>query len=109
MLMKINTNIVTLYSDIFYNESLILLKLNIAGLHAEGSIVSNLFVLLFWDIMFMDVPNVFHGPFQSCPLDIATQDFYLNRQQLTDERLNWIKNASIDVSISRLSSVPSFS
>jgi hypothetical protein len=46
----------------------------------------------------MDVPNVFHGPFQSCPLDIATQDFYLNRQQVTDERLEWLKNASIEVS-----------
>lgn len=68
------------------------------GLHAEGSIVSNLFVLLFWDIMFMDIENVFHGPFQSCPLDVATQEFYLNRQEHIDDRLNWLKNASVEVS-----------
>ncbi|XP_053396885.1 fanconi-associated nuclease 1-like [Mercenaria mercenaria] len=66
------------------------------GLHAEGSIVSNLFVLLFWDIMFMNVPNVFHGPFQSCPLDIATRDFYLSRQHHVDDRLNWLKSASVE-------------
>ncbi|KAL4232527.1 Fanconi-associated nuclease 1 [Mactra antiquata] len=66
------------------------------GLHAEGSVISNLFVLLFWDIMYMDIPDVFHGPFQSCPLDMATRDFYINRQQCIDNRLQWIKNSSID-------------
>ncbi len=34
------------------------------GVHAEGSSYTFIFSLLFWDIIFMDVPNVFVGPYQ---------------------------------------------
>ena len=34
------------------------------GIHAEGSAVTTLFFLMFWDIVFMDVPDAFHGSFQ---------------------------------------------
>merc|ERR1711962_783953 len=43
------------------------------GLHGEGSIFSALFVLLFWDVIFMDgIPDVFWNPFQTMPLDFLT-------------------------------------
>ena len=67
------------------------------GLHAEGSIISNLFVMFFWDIEFMDIPDVFHSPFQSAPLDMMTTDFYTSRQQLIDKRLEWLKAADEEV------------
>ena len=67
------------------------------GLHAEGSIISNLFVMFFWDIEFMDIPDVFHSPFQSAPLDMMTTDFYTSRQQLVDDRLEWLKTADEEV------------
>lgn len=34
------------------------------ALHAEGIIFSTLFLLLFWDIVYSEVPNVFRGPYQ---------------------------------------------
>ncbi|XP_052244401.1 fanconi-associated nuclease 1-like isoform X3 [Dreissena polymorpha] len=75
------------------------------GLHAEGSVVTNLFVLLFWDVMFVDVADVFQGPYQGAPLDLATQDFYRNRSQVVDERLEWIKGASIEELIAEVGRV----
>ncbi|XP_052242261.1 fanconi-associated nuclease 1-like isoform X2 [Dreissena polymorpha] len=75
------------------------------GLHAEGSVVTNLFVLLFWDVMFTDVADVFQGPYQGAPLDLATQDFYRNRSQVVDERLEWIKGASIEELIAEVGRV----
>ena len=34
------------------------------GLHGEGSTVMTLFILLFWEIIFMDVEDVFQSNFQ---------------------------------------------
>ena len=41
---------------------------------------STMFSLLFWDVLFMDVPNVFRTPFQSAPLDLSTPLFYPTRK-----------------------------
>ena len=35
-----------------------------AGVHAEGSITSTLFALLFWDVIFTPVPDVFRNQYQ---------------------------------------------
>ena len=45
----------------------------------------------------MDIPDVFHSPFQSQPLDMMTTDFYISRQQLVDDRLEWLKMANVEV------------
>ena len=45
----------------------------------------------------MDVPDAFYGPYQSCPLDIVTQDFYRNRTVAINERLAWINNTTKQV------------
>lgn len=64
------------------------------GLHAEGSIMSNLLGLFFWDILFMDVPDVFHSAYQTHPLDLYSTQFYSNRKSAIDSQLEKIKQAT---------------
>jgi len=65
------------------------------GLHCEGSIFSALFLLLFWDVIFMPgIGDVFWNPFQTMPLDLLTSDFYTNRKEEIDERVDWLSRAS---------------
>lgn len=67
------------------------------GLHAEGSIMSNLLGLFFWDILFMDVPDVFHSAYQTHPLDLYSTQFYSNRKSAIDSQLEKIKQATEEV------------
>ncbi|XP_071115820.1 fanconi-associated nuclease 1-like [Haliotis cracherodii] len=64
------------------------------GLHAEGSIISNLFNLYFWDALFMDVPDAFHSPYQTQPLDFHSSSFYSRRQDAIDTRLQELEEAT---------------
>ncbi|XP_046545713.1 fanconi-associated nuclease 1-like [Haliotis rubra] len=64
------------------------------GLHAEGSIISNLFNLYFWDVVFMDVPDAFHSPYQTQPLDFHSNFFYTRRQEAIDTRLQELEEAT---------------
>ncbi|XP_050401294.1 fanconi-associated nuclease 1, partial [Patella vulgata] len=66
------------------------------GIHAEGSIISTLFTLFFWDILFMDVPDAFHSLYQTNPLDKMSEEFYRRRKDEIDERLQWLDNSSIE-------------
>ncbi|GBE81686.1 hypothetical protein SCP_0400570 [Sparassis crispa] len=61
------------------------------GFHCEGRIVTTLFGLLFWDIIFASVPGAFETPFQSAPLDIAEDTFYFSRKELADLRLDELR------------------
>lgn len=59
------------------------------GLHSEGRIIVSLWALLFWDILYeVPIPDVFQSPFQVVPLDLNTNDFYVNRKELIDTRLS---------------------
>ena len=64
------------------------------GIHAEGSVVNTIFTILFWDVLYYDVPDVFRTPHQSVPLDFDTDDFYVNRKDLVDNRLEEIQQWS---------------
>ncbi|XP_056021881.1 fanconi-associated nuclease 1-like isoform X2 [Ostrea edulis] len=66
------------------------------GLHAEGSILSNLFGLFFWDVLFMDVPDVFHSAYQTHPLDLYSTLFYTNRKSAIDQLLDEINKATVE-------------
>jgi Fanconi-associated nuclease 1 len=68
------------------------------GKHAETSTLTTLFGLLFWDVVFeyKTVRNVFVDRFQSRPLDLNTDFFYLNRKELVDTRLDMLHNAPIE-------------
>ncbi|KAI0636683.1 hypothetical protein C8Q77DRAFT_1247200 [Trametes polyzona] len=57
------------------------------GFHCEGRIVTTLFGLLFWDILFAAVPGAFETRYQSAPLDLAEDTFYHVRKPLADARL----------------------
>lgn len=46
-----------------------------------------MFALLFWDVIFADVPGAFETAFQTAPLDIFEDCFYYARQQQIETRL----------------------
>ncbi|CAN8098593.1 unnamed protein product [Discula destructiva] len=62
------------------------------GYHSEGGILRTLFAYLFFDILFLYVPNVFQTAYQTCPLDLHTDAFYPTRQSEINYRLVAIAN-----------------
>ncbi|KIH89717.1 fanconi-associated nuclease 1 [Sporothrix brasiliensis 5110] len=62
------------------------------GYHSEGGIVRTLFAYLFYDILFLFIPNVFQTPYQACPLDLHTDTFYPSRASEINRRLAEIAN-----------------
>ena len=58
-----------------------------SGVQSESRIYRMLFALLFWDILFAEVPNVFQTPHQTAPLDLCTDAFYATRQDHIEDRL----------------------
>ncbi|TBU49163.1 VRR-NUC domain-containing protein [Dichomitus squalens] len=57
------------------------------GFHCEGRIVTTLFGLLFWEIIFAPIPGAFETRYQAAPLDLAEDTFYYSRQELVEARL----------------------
>jgi len=57
------------------------------GLHGEGAVFNSLLGLLFWDIIYSDVPDAFRDPGQALPLDWDSDHFYLARKDRIDVRL----------------------
>ena len=68
-----------------------LLQLTSRRFHCEGRIVTTIFGLLFWDIIFAPVLGAFETLYQVAPLDIAEETFYTARQELIQARLGDIK------------------
>lgn len=62
------------------------------GYHSEGGILRTLFAYLFFDILFLYIPNVFQTAYQTCPLDLHTDAFYPTRQSEINHRLVAIAN-----------------
>ncbi|XP_059157699.1 fanconi-associated nuclease 1-like isoform X2 [Physella acuta] len=67
-----------------------------SGVHAEGSILSALFMLFFWDIIYMPLPDAFHSPFQMFPLDFYTESFYHRRSLAIESRLSQIESLTVE-------------
>ncbi|KAG0029130.1 hypothetical protein BGZ82_008118 [Podila clonocystis] len=67
------------------------------GYHSENSILATLFGLLFWDILFSPQPGVFETSYQTEPLDLRTDAFFLGRQQMIMDRLDSIAKSTIAV------------
>jgi len=60
----------------------------VSGVHDEGSIVKSLFGLIFWDIIYEHfVRDVFRSSYQRAPLDLWSGEFYGNRKERIDKRL----------------------
>ena len=67
------------------------------GKHVETRILTTLFGMLFWDVLFdKSVYNVFVDKFQACPLDLQTDFFYLNRKEAIDSKLELLDNSPIE-------------
>lgn len=66
------------------------------GFHAEGGIVRTLFALLFFDVLFCYVPNVFQTAYQTCPLDLHTEGFVEARMSEVNARLAEIGNGEAE-------------
>ncbi|PSR82279.1 coiled-coil domain-containing protein MTMR15 [Coniella lustricola] len=62
------------------------------GYHAEGGILRTLFAYLFYDVLFLYVPNVFQTAYQTCPLDLHTDSFFPTRASEVNHRLVLIAN-----------------
>ncbi|GAA6016477.1 hypothetical protein JCM8202_006053 [Rhodotorula sphaerocarpa] len=57
------------------------------GFHSENGVLTMIFALIFWDILFAPVDGVFETPFQTAPLDLATDAFAIVRRPAINERL----------------------
>ena len=65
--------------------------------HAETRVLTTLFGIVFWDIVFdKNVYNVFVDRFQACPLDLQTDYFYLNRKNEIDSKIDLLQNSPIE-------------
>ena len=56
--------------------------------------MTTLFALLFWDIIFADIPGAFETPYQTAPLDLMEDSFYYARKELVEARLAEVKQGS---------------
>ncbi|KAK4127064.1 hypothetical protein N657DRAFT_653400 [Parathielavia appendiculata] len=66
------------------------------GYHSEGGIIRTLFAYLFFDVLFVYIPNVFQTPYQTCPLDLHTDAFYPARASQINHRLVEIANGEAE-------------
>ncbi|KAF5358415.1 hypothetical protein D9756_001293 [Leucocoprinus leucothites] len=62
------------------------------GFHSETRILTTIFGLVFWDIIFSSVPGAFETQFQAGPLDMFEESFYLARHALFEARLKEIED-----------------
>jgi Fanconi-associated nuclease 1 len=62
------------------------------GYHAEGGIIRTMFAYLFYDVLFVYIPNVFQTAYQTCPLDLHTDAFFPSRASEINHRLVEIGN-----------------
>ncbi|CCE34492.1 uncharacterized protein CPUR_08424 [Claviceps purpurea 20.1] len=62
------------------------------GYHAEGGVLRTVFAYLFYDILFLYIPNVFQTAYQTCPLDLHTDAFFPARASEINHRLVEVAN-----------------
>ncbi|KAJ2852432.1 hypothetical protein IWW36_000319 [Coemansia brasiliensis] len=62
-------------------------ELGYTGVHSENAMVTTLFGLLFWDIIFYPLPGVLDTEYQSQPLDMGSESFYFSRRTMIEQRL----------------------
>lgn len=61
------------------------------GIHTESGIWLTLFGIIMWDVVFADIPNVFQTRFQTAPLDLETDNFYIARKNLIESHLEKVQ------------------
>ncbi|WP_062269671.1 VRR-NUC domain-containing protein [Endozoicomonas arenosclerae] len=63
--------------------------------YVENNLICGLAGLLFWDILFADIPDAFVHPFQSAPADLLTPDFYRKRQTRFEQRFKELEKGEL--------------
>jgi Fanconi-associated nuclease 1 len=66
------------------------------GYHSEGRLLRTLFAYLYYDVLFLYIPNVFQTEFQTCPLDLHSDAFYPSRMSEVNARSNEISNGEAE-------------
>jgi Fanconi-associated nuclease 1 len=72
------------------------------GYHCESGVLRTLFAYLFYDVLFLYIPNVFQTAYQTCPLDLHTDAFYPSRISEVNGRLNEIANGQAGAIVKRV-------
>ncbi|KAJ7766657.1 hypothetical protein B0H16DRAFT_369578 [Mycena metata] len=67
-------------------------KFDFERVQPGSCLLTTLFTLLFWDIIFMPIVGAFETAFQACPLDLCEDTFFSSRRYAIDERLDEIKD-----------------
>ncbi|BEJ12459.1 hypothetical protein CspHIS471_0209190 [Cutaneotrichosporon sp. HIS471] len=70
------------------------------GYHAESSILTTLFALLMWPVLFHPLPGAFETYYQTAPLDLGEDTFARARASMIDEHLT--KMESTDTALAML-------
>ncbi|EST04970.2 VRR-NUC domain protein [Kalmanozyma brasiliensis GHG001] len=64
---------------------------NFKGYHCEGKLLTMIFVMVMWDIIFLpDIAGSFETPYQSAPLDLGSDSFPIVRSAQIRERLDYV-------------------
>jgi fanconi-associated nuclease 1 len=61
-----------------------------SGYHSENALFTMIFSLIFWDELFMPIPDVFQSPFQGAPLDLFSDAFFPTRREQIEAKLKLI-------------------
>ncbi|KAG1858038.1 hypothetical protein DFJ58DRAFT_726755 [Suillus subalutaceus] len=72
------------------------------GIHSETRIITTLFGILFWDIIFLPIPGAFETPFQTAPLDMAEDSFYHARRDPIEIRLKELEDGQGEEIVNRV-------
>jgi len=63
--------------------------------YLENNLISGMFGLAFWDIIFASVDGAFFHPFQTHPADFYDPEFSLSRKPLIEERLAEVSSGKL--------------
>lgn len=64
----------------------------VEGVHCEGAFPITLFATLFWDEIYdMNIPGVWVSLYQDAPLDLYSSEFYKNRKEKIDMKLQFVR------------------
>ncbi|EFN62889.1 Coiled-coil domain-containing protein MTMR15 [Camponotus floridanus] len=62
------------------------------GVHCEGAFPVTLFAILFWDEIYnMNIPGTCVSSYQNAPLDLYSSEFYKNRKERIDMKIQIIR------------------
>lgn len=62
------------------------------GVHCEGAFPVTLFAILFWDEIYnMNIPGTCVSSYQNAPLDLYSSEFYENRKERIDMKIQIIR------------------